>query len=185
DAVGLEKADIFGYSMGSAAGLQLAIRHPEKVDKLVAASVSYDVDGMQPAMAAFIPQMAPEMFVGTPMEDEWKKLAANPDGFRPLVEKLIALEHEPMDWEADVKALKSPVLIISGDSDVVTLEHTVAMFRLLGGGIMGDMGTPLPASRLAILPATSHTAVINQVDLLYGFIEPFLQGKTPVGFMGQ
>ena len=185
DAVGLEKADVFGYSMGSAAGLQLAIRHPEKVEKLVAASVSYDVNGMQPAMASFIPQMAPEMFVGTPMEDEWKKLAPNPDGFRPLVEKLIALEHEPMAWEADVKALKAPVLIISGDSDVVTLEHSVAMFRLLGGGIMGDMGAPLPPSRLAILPATSHTAVINQVDLLHGFIEPFLQGETPAGFMGQ
>lgn len=185
DAVGVEKADVFGYSMGSAAGLQLAIRHPEKVQKLVAASVSYNIGGLQPAMAAFIPQMAPEMFIGTPMEDEWKTLAADPDGFRALVEKLIALEHEPMDWEADVKTLKSPVLIISGDADVVTLEHSVAMFRLLGGGVMGDMGTPLPASRLAILPATSHTAVINQVDLLYGFIEPFLQGETPAGFMAQ
>lgn len=185
DAVGVEKADVFGYSMGSAAGLQLAIRHPEKVQKLVAASVSYNIGGLQPAMAAFIPQMAPEMFIGTPMEEEWKTLAADPDGFRALVEKLIALEHEPMDWEADVKTLKSPVLIISGDADVVTLEHSVAMFRLLGGGVMGDMGTPLPASRLAILPATSHTAVINQVDLLYGFIEPFLQGETPAGFMAQ
>ena len=47
---------------------------------------------------------------------------------------------------------------------------------------MGDMGKPLPASRLAILPATSHTAVITQVDLLHGFIEPFLKGKTPKGF---
>jgi hypothetical protein len=47
------------------------------------------------------------------------------------------------------------------------------------------MGAPLPASRLAVLPATSHTAVINQTDLLYGFIEPFLQGETPAGFMGQ
>lgn len=185
DAVGIDKADVFGYSMGSAAGLQLAIRHPEKVGKLAAASISYDISGMQPAMTAFIPQMTPEMFVGTPMEDEWKKLAANPDGFRPLVEKLIALEHEPMDWEADVKALKSPVLIIVGDAAVVTLEHAVAMFRLLGGGVMGDMGTPLSASRLAVLPATSHTAVINQVDLLHGFIEPFLQGETPAGFMGQ
>jgi len=185
DAVGLEKADVFGYSMGSAAGLQLAIRHPEKVGKLAAASISYDIGGMQPAMAEFIPQMAPEMFVGTPMEDEWKKLAANPEGFRPLVEKLIALEHEPMAWEADVKALKSPVLIIMGDADVVTLEHGVAMFRLLGGGVMGDMGTPLSESRLAVLPATSHTAVINQVELLHGFIEPFLKGETPAGFMGQ
>lgn len=183
DAVGLAKADVFGYSMGSAAGLQLAIRHPEKVGKLVAASVSYDIAGMQPAMAAFIPQMAPEMFVGTPMEDEYRKLAADPEGFRALVEKLIALEHEPMDWEVDVKALASPVLIITGDADVVTLEHSVAMFRLLGGGEMGDMGAPLSPSRLAVLPATSHTAVINQVDLLHGFIEPFLQGETPKGFM--
>jgi pimeloyl-ACP methyl ester carboxylesterase len=185
DAVGIEKADVFGYSMGAAAGLQLAIRHPEKVDQLVGASIAYDASGWQPAFVAFIPQMAPEMFVGGPMEEEWKKLAPNKDGFRALVEKLIALEKEPMAWEADVKALKSPVLIIAGDADVSTLEHNVAMFRLLGGGVMGDMGAPLPASRLAILPATSHTAVINQVDLLYGFIEPFLMGQTPAGFMGQ
>jgi hypothetical protein len=77
------------------------------------------------------------------------------------------------------------VLIISGDSDVVTLEHTVALFRLLGGGVMGDMGKPLPASRLAVLPATSHTAVITQVDLLHAVIEPFLKGETPKGFFEQ
>lgn len=179
DVVGIEKADIFGYSMGSAAGLRLAIEHPDKVDQLVAASVAYDVSGWQPAFTAFIPQMAPEMFVGTPMEDEWKKLAPNPDGFRALVEKLIALEHEPMAWEAEVKALKAPMLIIAGDADVSTLEHNVALFRLLGGGEMGDMGAPLPTSRLAVLPATSHTAVINQTDLLHGLIEPFLQGEIP------
>lgn len=183
DEVGIEKADVFGYSMGAAAGLRLAIDHPEKVDQLIAASVAYDVSGWQPAFVEFIPQMAPEMFVGTFMEEEWKKLAPNPDGFRAVVEKLIALEKEPMAWEAEVKALKTPVLIIAGDADVATVEHSVAMFRLLGGGVMGDMGTPLPASRLAILPATSHTAVINQTELLHGFVEPFLAGETPVGFM--
>ena len=73
------------------------------------------------------------------------------------------------------------MLIISGDADVVTLEHSVAMFRLLGGGVMGDMGKPLPASRLAVMPATSHTAVTGQPDLLIGFIEPFLKGDTPKG----
>jgi pimeloyl-ACP methyl ester carboxylesterase len=78
DAVGLESADIFGYSMGSAAGLQLAIRHPEKVEKLVAASVAYDTSGWQPAFVEFIPQMVPEFFVGTSMEDEYRKLAADP-----------------------------------------------------------------------------------------------------------
>lgn len=182
DAVGLPKADVFGYSMGAAAGLQLAIRHPDKVNKLVAASVAYDVEGWQPAFRDFIPQMTVEMFVDMPVFAEaYRKLAANPDGFPELVRKLIALEKEPMAWGAEVKALKTPVLIITGDADVATLEHSVALFRLLGGGGMGDMGQPLPASRLAVLPATSHTAVIGQTDLLVAVIEPFLKGETPKG----
>ena len=118
--------------------------------------------GWQPAFRDFIPQMTVEMFAEMPFAEDYTKLAANPDGFPALVEKLIQLEKEPMAWEADVKALKTPVLIIAGDADVATLEHSVAMFRLLGGGVMGDMGKPLPASRLAVLPATSHTAVISR-----------------------
>ena len=185
DAVGLEKADIFGYSMGAAAGLRLAIDHPEKVDQLVAASVSYDMAGSQPAFLQMIPTMTPEMFIGSPMEDAWKQYAPNPEGFRPFVERMIALEHEPLAWGDEVKELKAPVLIIAGDADMMTLEHIVSMFRLLGGGEPGDMGQPLGASRLAILPATSHTAVINQVDLLMGFVGPFLKGETPKGMFDQ
>lgn len=184
DAQGIEKADVFGYSMGAATGLQLAIRHPEKVDQLVAASVAYDVKGWQPAFQAMIPQMNLEMFAATPMEEAYRKLAVNPEGFAALATKLIALEKEPMAWEEDVKELKTPMLIIAGDADVSTLEHNVALFRLLGGGVMGDMGVPLPASRLAVLPATSHTAVINQVEVLHTFIEAFLKGETPKSFMG-
>jgi len=181
DAVGLPKADVFGYSMGSAAALQLAIRHPEKVNKLVAASVAYDAKGFQPAFTAMIPTMTPEMFANTPLPAEYKKLAPNPNGFPELARKLIQLEKEPMAWEADVRKLKLPVLVIAGDADVATLEHTVSLFRLLGGGEAGDMGKPLPASRLAVMPATSHTSVITQPDLLMAFIEPFLKGETPKG----
>lgn len=181
DEVGIEKADVFGYSMGAATGLKLAIDHPDKVDQLVAASVAYDMSGSQPEFLAMIPTMAPEMFIGTPMEDAWKQYSPDPDGFRPFVERMIALEHEPLQWEEDVRALKTPMLIIAGDADMVTLEHIVSLFRLVGGGAPGDMGKPLAASRLAILPATSHTAVIDQVDLLLGFIEPFFKGETPKG----
>lgn len=181
DAVGLPKADVLGYSMGAAVGLQLAIRHPERVNRLAAASVSYDAAGTQPEFRAFLPQMTVEMFVGMPFAQEYRRLAPNPDGFPELVRKLIALEHEPMAWEADVRAMKTPVLIVTGDADVTTLEHSVAMFRLLGGGGMGDMGKPLPASRLVVMPATSHTAVITQPDLLHAFVEPFLKGETPKG----
>ncbi|HKW40033.1 MAG TPA: alpha/beta hydrolase [Gemmatimonadales bacterium] len=184
DAVGLQKADVFGYSMGAGAGLQLAIRHPAKVNKLVAASVAFDTAGLQPEFKALIPQMTVEMFLQTPFAAQYRKLSPTPDSFPALARKLIALEHEPMSWAEDVKNLKTPVLIIAGDADGYTLEHLVSLFRLLGGGGMGDVGKPLATSRLAILPATSHTAVITQVDLLVGFIEPFLKGVTPKGFFG-
>lgn len=181
DVMELPNADVFGYSMGAAVGFQLAVRHPEKVDQLVAASLAYDLEGMQPEYLAMVPSMTPEMFVGTPIETDWKRLAPNPDGFGAFVTRMIALEHEPLSWEADVIALKSPVLLISGDADVSTLEHSVSLFRLLGGGAMGDLGAPLPESRLAILPATSHTAIINQPELLHTFIGPFLSGEAPKG----
>jgi pimeloyl-ACP methyl ester carboxylesterase len=182
DAVGLKKADVFGYSVGAEVGLQLAIRHGEKVNKLVAASAAYDLEGWQPEYKAAIPQMTLEMIISMPFAEDYRKLAPDPDGFPALAKKLIALEHEPMAWESDLKGLKTPVLIIAGDADVMTLEHSIAMFHLLGGGVMGDMGKPLSVSRLAILPATSHTAVITQVDLLLGVINPFLKGETPKGF---
>jgi pimeloyl-ACP methyl ester carboxylesterase len=179
DSIGLAKADVFGYSMGAEAGLQLAIRHPAKVNKLVAASVAYDLKGWQPAFTDVIPQMTVEMILAMPFAKEYPKLAANPNGFAELARKLIALEKEPMKWEDQVKAMKTPVLIITGDADVMTLEHSVAMFRLLGGGGMGDMGKPLAPSRLAVMPATSHTSVITQPDLLHSFIEPFLKDQIP------
>ena len=182
DSLRIPRADVFGYSMGAIAGLQLAIRHPARVNKLVSASGAYDLRGWQPEFTAFIPQMTVAMITAMPFAKEYPKLAANPNGFPELARKLIALEKEPMAWAADVKALKTPVLIIAGDADVATLEHSVAMFRLLGGGAMGDMGKPLAASRLAVLPATSHTAVITQSELLHAFIEPFLKGETPKGF---
>jgi pimeloyl-ACP methyl ester carboxylesterase len=182
DAVGLQQADVFGYSVGAIAGLQLAIRHPEKVGKLVAVSGGYDVEGWQPEFKAFIPQMNVEMFASMPFEAEYRKLAANPDGFKALAQKLIDLEKQPMAYGDDLKTLKTPVLIVAGDADVGTLDHYVSMFKLLGGGMMGDMGKPLAASRLAVLPATSHTAVITQVDLLSVFTEQFLKGETPKGF---
>jgi pimeloyl-ACP methyl ester carboxylesterase len=103
DAVGLKKADVFGYSMGAIAGLQFAIRYPDKVHKLVAASGAHDIEGWQPEFKAAIPQMTVDMMVKLPFAQEYRKLPANPDGFPELARKLIALEHEPMAWEREVK----------------------------------------------------------------------------------
>jgi pimeloyl-ACP methyl ester carboxylesterase len=178
DAVGLKRADIFGYSMGGVAGLQLAIRHPDKVDHVALASIAFDAKGWQPAFSVLKDNMTVDMFLSMPMAETYKDLAANPDGYPALVEKLIALEHEPLGWAEEVKGVTAPVLVISGDADIATLEHTVELFRLLGGGVMGDMGEPLPAARLAILPASSHTAVIGQIELLHNIIEPFFEDEV-------
>jgi pimeloyl-ACP methyl ester carboxylesterase len=183
NAVGLPKADVFGYSMGAMTGLQLAIRHPEKVNKLVFAGGAYDFQGWQPDFKAALPKQTVEMMLQTPFAKEYPKLAANPKGFPELARKVIALQNERMAWADEVKALKVPVLIIGGDADGATLEQYVQMFRLLGGGAMGDQGKPLPASRLAILPATSHTAIVTQADLLQSLIDPFLTGVTPKSFL--
>lgn len=182
EAVGIEKADIFGYSMGAIAGLRVAIDYPEKVDQLVFASGVYDFQGWQPAFRELIPQWTVDMFTTGFLADAYKEIAPDPEGFPAMAEKVIALEREPLSWGKEVAALDTPVLIIAGDADGSTLEHNVEMFRLLGGGVMGDTGKPLAASRLAILPATSHTALIGQVDLLMAFIGPFLAGETPKGW---
>src|SRR5438046_5042028 len=109
DAVGLTRADVFGYSMGAMTGLQCAIRHPAKINRLVVAGVAYDFRGWQPEFQAAIAQMSVDMLPPV-LEQEYRKLAANPNGFRGLARKVIALQQQPMAWEAAVKALHTPVL---------------------------------------------------------------------------
>ena len=183
-AVDLPSADVFGYSMGATAGLQLAIRHPERVDRLVAISASFDADGLHPTFQAFLPMMEVEMFLQMPFAEEYRALAPDPEAFPEVVRKLIALEHEPMAWGAEVAALDLPVLIVTGDADVVSLSHSVDMFERLGGGVMGDMGAPLPAARLTVLPGSSHTSLIAQTGLLMPMVDAFLADDFPVGAFG-
>lgn len=181
--LGIEEADVFGYSMGGGVALQTAARHPGVVRRVVGASVSYAHDGMQPELLEMIPSITPEMFAGSPFEEEYKKIAPNPDAFPTLVEKLKALDMTPFAW--DMSGIEAPAFIIVGDSDAVRLEHIVEMFRRLGGGIMGDMAG-LPKSRLAVLPATTHfmppgNGMLDRADLLAPMISEFLDAPTPEG----
>jgi pimeloyl-ACP methyl ester carboxylesterase len=149
----MEKADVFGYSMGGGVALQIAIRHPGVVGKLVAASVSYTSDGMHSELFESIPSITPEVFAGSPIEAAYLGVAPNPDDFPKLVEKLKKLDMTPFEW--GIRAVTATTLLIVGDSDAIRLEHAVEMFRILGGGVMGDLAG-LPKSRLAVLPGTTH-----------------------------
>ena len=82
------------------------------------------------------------------------------------------------DWsEAQIRSLQPPTLIAAGDSDVVP-EHAALMFRLLGGGVFGDTPAGLPRSRLAILPGTSHTMMVDRAEMLLPMLSAFLDA-TP------
>ncbi len=177
--LGIEQADVFGYSMGGGVALQVAVRHPEVVRKLVVASASYTSDGMHPELLEMIPTIAPEAFAGSPIEEAYLRTAPNPDDFPNLVAKLKRLDMEPFAWPPeDIREIAAPTLLIVGDSDAIRLEHAVELFRLLGGGVMGDLAG-LPKSQLAVLPGTTHfvppgSGVLDRADWLVSMIGEFL-----------
>ena len=178
--LGIEQADIFGYSMGAFVALQVVIRHPEVVRKLVLASVSYNRSGIHPGLMEGLGEMTPEMMFGSPWHDEYLKIAPHPEHFARLFAKKTEMDRNTRDLSPeDIQAIKSPTLIIIGDSDLIRPEHAVEMFRLLGGGIFGDTPAGLPNSQLAILPGTSHVSIANRADLLIPMITSFLDAPMP------
>jgi pimeloyl-ACP methyl ester carboxylesterase len=160
--LGIEQADVYGYSLGGGVALQLGLRHPASVRRLVIASASYSSEGLYPEVAGGIENITPDMFDGTPWRDGYDRTAPDLSAFPTLVEKLKQLDLTPFDWPVD--KLAAPALILIGDSDGTRLEHAVEMFRRLGGGVFGDLAPELPASQLAILPGTTHVGMLERAD---------------------
>lgn len=180
EQLGIERADVFGYSMGSGVALHLAIRHPEKVRKLVLASVTYTLSGIHPGLMDGLANMTPEMMYGSPWHEEYTRIAPHPENFDRLFAKKTEMDRGIQDLPADViQAINAPTLLILGDSDIVRPEHAVEMFRLLGGGIPGDTPAGLPNSQLAILPGTSHVTLVSRADWLVSMIDRFLDAPMP------
>ena len=112
----IEKADVFGYSMGGGAAVQLAIRHPEVVRKLVVASATYNSKGFHPEVLSTIATITPEMFEGSPWLDGYRAIAPEPDTFPVLVDKIKQLDLSLQDWPADsVRGIAAPTMIVIGD----------------------------------------------------------------------
>jgi pimeloyl-ACP methyl ester carboxylesterase len=178
--LGSERADIFGYSMGAAVALHLALRRPDVVRKLVLASVTYNLSGIHPGLMEGLADMKPEMMHGSPWHEEYIQLAPNPEHFATLFAKKTQMDRGIRDLPAEaIRAIKAPTLLIIGDSDLVRPEHAVEMFRLLGGGVFGDTPAGLPSSQLAVLPGTSHVTLVYRADLLLSIIPPFLDAPLP------
>jgi pimeloyl-ACP methyl ester carboxylesterase len=177
--LGIEQADLFGYSSGSAVAMQIAIEHPELVGKLVLASASYQLDGLHPGLLDGIQQLQPEHLAGTPFQEEYARIAPNPDDWPTLISKIKQMDADLPEWSPeDIRAIKAPTLLIVGDSDIVRPEHAIEMFRLLGGGVVGDIAG-LPRSRLAVLPGTTHITLVHRGDWLSSMVGEFLDAPAP------
>lgn len=178
--LGVEQADLFGYSMGAGVALHAAIRHPDAMRKLVLASVTFAMDGIHPGLMDGLAGMTPDMMAGSPWHDEYLRIAPRPEDFATLFAKKTQMDRELQDIATEViAAISAPTLLVLGDSDLVRPEHAVEMFRLLGGGVFGDTPAGLPASQLAILPGTSHVTLVERADLLLAIIPRFLDAPLP------
>ena len=124
--------------------------------------------------------MKPEMMFGSPWHEEYMQIAPHPEDFATLFAKKTQMDRGLQDIPAEtIRAIHAPTLLIIGDSDLVRPEHAVEMFRLLGGGVFGDMPAGLPNSQLAILPGTSHVTLVYRADLLLSMIPAFLDAPMP------
>ena len=180
DYLKIPNADILGYSLGGGVAIECAIRHPEKVRKVVSISAPYARDGWVKEANDFWPHLSWELFKGTPMEAEYKRLSPTPDRFPDFVNHIKATALKPYDFGAEkLKATKAPMLFIFGDADGVRLDHIAEMYRLKGGGnIHGDM-QPRSTSRLAILPNTTHVTLMNRMTTIVPMVNDFLDAKPP------
>lgn len=177
--LGLEKADLLGYSLGGTVALQTAIRHPELINKLVLISAPFKRTGWHPEMQAGMTSIAPEFFIGTPLHNDYMKIAPRPEDFAAFVVTMREGMSRDYDWTESVSAMKMPTLIIAGDSDGFPPSHAVEFFTLLGGGLQdaGWNGEHLIPSQLAILPHTTHYNIVFRPDLLLPVLSSFLDDK--------
>jgi pimeloyl-ACP methyl ester carboxylesterase len=161
------KADIFGFSNGGQTTMQVAIRHPEVVNRAVIASIGYTREGFQ---SWFWPMMKDASFETMPQGLKDAFLKVNPDekqlykSYLRDVTRMNAFE----SWSEDaIKSIKSPCFIMTGDNDIITPEHAVHMFRIITNSRLaifpGGHGDYLGEATTGNADTKLHQAVVGMV----------------------
>lgn len=178
--LGVAQADVFGFSVGGAVALHLAIRNPELVRRAVISSVSFHPDGDRGEFEA-VGEMSVDMIAGTPMEEAYLAKSPHPDKehLQVLLNKLSGYDKGGDGWsDDDIRGIVAPTLITVGDCDAVKLEHAVKFLQLRGGDVNGDF-VGVPASQLAVLPGTTHFSGLSRPGLVLEIVTPFLDAPDP------
>ncbi|PRY00018.1 alpha/beta fold hydrolase [Allonocardiopsis opalescens] len=165
DVLGIERADVFGYSFGGLTALQTAIGHPERVDRLVLAAVHYRADGYHPEItdpAQDSPRLPTEADFAD-MVAAYRRVAPDPDHFDAFMARMNESVHGDEGWpEEALRGIAAPTLLILGDTDFIRLDHAVRMHELI------------PDARLAVLPGTTHMEVVRRAELVVPMVDAFL-----------
>lgn len=181
--LGIEKADIMGYSLGGGVALRTTIRHPTLVRKLVVVSIPFKRDGWYPEILAAMAQVGPgaaDSMKQSPMYQLYARIAPRPADWPVLLTKIGELLRKDYDWSNDVAAIKAPTMLVFGDADAIRPEHVVQFFQLLGGGKKdgGWDGSGISNARLAILPGLTHYNIFAS-PALATTVTPFLDAPMP------
>ena len=181
--LGIEKADVMGYSLGAGTRLQMTIRHPAAVRKLVVVSTVFKRNGWYPEILTAMAQLGPavaEQLKQSPLYQTYSRIAPNPANWTGLVTKMGKLLQKDFDWSKDIARIKTPTMLVFGDADSVRPEHVVEFFELLGGEKKdgGWDGSGISNARLAILPGLTHYNIFSS-PALAPMAVPFLDGPMP------
>lgn len=169
--LGAERADVFGYSLGSGVALRLGLSHPERVRRLVLVSAPCRRDGWYPEVLAGMDALGPEAAEAmrpTPMYELYARVAPRTEDWPVLLTKVGELLRKPYDWSAEVAKLAAPTLLVFADADGISTTHITEFYGLLGGGL-GDAGwdaSERSPSRLAVLPGATHYDVLQAPGLV-------------------
>lgn len=173
DTVGLlryldiAEVDLYGYSNGGHIALQVAIRHPDLVRKLVLKSAMFERDGCDPGFWNSFGHAKPDDMPAE-LREAYFGVAPHPENFPSFFDKCVQRMLQFEDWTPeDLRSIDAPTLILVGDHDIVRPEHAVRMFRIL------------PNGQLAVLPGTDHMTVVNRSEWLVPMIEMFLDSPMP------
>jgi pimeloyl-ACP methyl ester carboxylesterase len=183
-ALKVERADVMGYSQGGGVALQLALRHPTLVNKLVSLAAAYRKDGWYPSVLEGIEGLSATAFAGTPVEKAFKEHTPDATAFDAYIEKMKALSIDDQDIsDAQMRSIPAKTMVIAGDADAVRPEHALAMFKLRGGGDEEAAASgrlqKVPAARLVILAATSHIGIAGESAVLVPMVSAFLDDVMP------
>src|SRR5262249_15019862 len=183
--LGLERTELVGYSLGGAVALQMAIRHPERVSRLVVVSTPFRRSAFYPEILgqqAQVTAAAADAMKQTPMYQLYASLAPRPEDWARLLGKIGELMKKDYDWSREIAGIQAPTMVVASDADIFPPAHAVELFGLLGGGRRdgGWDGSGRPKSRLAILPGLTHYTIFNDPALAAAVI-PFLDEPAPAG----